>query len=193
MTYEYDPIPRPHPVCSTNIEFKLEKELSSESFQDLGLSHFLQNPLFISGSGSLSSSFSRREKGKKNSGTGLHPLPSSCQDVSEASSDEEEEEKDLSRKTEITTTKRSAWPLTMTKRSRRPPEFEAKAQNQLAPLSCLANFSCEGVTTKDCQGRRADMGRGKMMRRKRLPRLTPRASHLLQVLSLLCLGSEIFF
>ena len=195
MSYEYDPISRPYPVCSTSM---LEKESSLMSFEDSGLLHFLRNPLFDP------SSVSR-------SVNGIHPLPSSCQDLSETSSDEEEEVKDLLRKTEITTTKRSRrpsttierslWPGTTTKRPTRQPEFKHKAQHQLPrnhfPFFChnnsSVNLSSEEVTEKATQGTRTEIERGGRRRRKRLPRLTPRASHLLQVLSVLCFGQTSFY
>ena len=195
MTYEYDPITRPYPVHSTSIECKhLERKSSLMSFQPLGLLDFLQNPLFVPSTGTLSS-VSR--KPQTNLGNTIHPLPSSCQDISEESSDDEEEE-DLARKAEITkttrstrsptTTKRSPWSPTTTTRPTRSPEFKPKAQRQdpsdLSPFSIeqpnsLANLSSEGVTTKDCRGK--EIERGVRRRRKRLPRLSPRVSHLLQV------------
>ena len=196
MTYEYDPIARPYPVHSTSIECKLlERESSLMSFQPLGLLDFLQSPLFVPSSGSLSR-VSR--KPQTNLGNSIHPLPSSCQDISEASSDEEEEVKDLARKAEITkttrstrlptTTKRSTWLPTTTTRPTRSPEFKPKVQHQdpsnISPFSIqqpnsLANLSSEGVATKNCRGK--EIERGGRRRRKRLPRLSPRASHLLQV------------
>ena len=191
MTYEYDPIARPYPIRSTGLECKLlERESSLMSFQPLRLIDFLQSPLFVP------SSCSQSRKAQK-----IHPLPSSCQDISEASSDEEEEEKveDLARKVEITTTtrstrtptttKRSAWLPTTTTRPTKLPEFRSKTQRQgpsnLSPLSCqqpnsLAKLSCKGLTSKDCGGAEIEGG-GRRMRRKRLPRLSARASHLLQV------------
>ena len=205
MTYEYDPIARPYPVHSTSIECKhLERESSFMSFQPLGLLDFLQSPLFVPSTGPLSRASRKPQTNLWNS---IHPLPSSCQDISEESSDEEEEE-DLPRKAEITkttrptrlptttkrstrsptTTKRSPWPQTTTTISTRSPEFKPKAQHQgpsnISPFSIqqpnnLANLSSEGVTTKDCQGK--EIERGVRRRRKRLPRLSPRASHLLQV------------
>ena len=200
MSYEYDPISRPYPVCSTRK--LLEKESSLMSFQDFELLDFLQNPLLVPSSGSLSS-VSRIRKGKTHLEEAIHhPLPSSCQDISETSSDEEEGEeevKGMSRKTEITTTKRSTllgttterstWPRTTTERSTRLPEFKPKEQSQfprhLSPFSCqhnsLANLSSEGVRTPKTGGTRKEIGRGGRRRRKRLPRLSPRASHLLQV------------
>merc|ERR1719264_1593657 len=123
------------------------------SFQDFELLDFLQNPLLVPSSGSLSS-VSRIKKGKRHLEEAIHhPLPSSCQDISETSSDEEEEGeeevKGMSRKTEITTTERSTWPGTTTERSTRLPEFKPKEQSQfprhLSPFSCqhnsLANLS----------------------------------------------------
>ena len=195
MTYEYDPMARPYPVHSTSIECKhLERESSFMSFQPLGLLDFLQSPLFVPSTGTLSRASRKPQTNLWNS---FHPLPSSCQDISEASSDDEEEE-DLARKAEITkttrstrsptTTKRSPWPQTTTTISTRSPEFKPKAQHQgpsnISPFSIqqpnnLANLSSEGVTTKDCQGK--EIERGVRRRRKRLPRLSPRASHLLQV------------
>ena len=187
MTYEYDPIARPYPIRSTGLECKLlERESSLMSFQPLRLIDFLQSPLFVP------SSCSQSRKAQK-----IHPLPSSCQDISEASSDEEEEE--LLKKVEITattrstktptTTKRSPWLPTTTTRPTRLPEFRSKAQRQgpsnLSPLSCqqpnsLAKLSCKGLTSKDCGGAEIEGG-GRRRRRKRLPRLSARASHLLQV------------
>ena len=165
------------------------------SFQDFELLDFLQNPLLVPSSGSLSS-VSRSKKGKTHLEEAIHhPLPSSCQDISETSSDEEEEEEEegeegMSRKTEITTTKRSMLLGTTTKRSTRLQEFKPKAQCQLprnlSPFSCqhnsLANLSSEGVRTQKTGGTRKEVGRGGRRRRKRLPRLSPRASHLLQVI-----------
>ena len=78
MTYEYDPIPRPYPVCSTSIQCKLlEKESSLMNFQDFRLLDFLQSPLFLPSSNSLSS-VSRSKNGKTNLEKGIHPLLSSC-------------------------------------------------------------------------------------------------------------------
>ena len=175
MTYEYDPISISYPVCSTSLQCKLlENESSLISFQDLGLLNFLQNPLFVPTSGSLSS-VSRSKVGKRSKHTkGIHPSPSSCKDISETSSSEEEEEEE--EETEVTASKRSAWPGTIT------------------------SLSCKGAPRKGTGGtmkesgkrgtRKANEGRG-TRKRKRLPRLSPRASHLLQVLSLLCLTNSL--
>ena len=167
MTYEYDPISISYPACSTSLQCKLlEKESSLISFQDLGLLNFLQNPLFVPTSGSLSS-VSISKVGKIAKGI-HHQPPSSCKDISETSSSEGEEKEEE----EMKATKRSSvWPGT--------------------------NLSCKGMTRKGTGGtmkesgkrgtRKANEVRG-TRRRKRLPRLSPRASHLLQVLSLLCLA-----
>ena len=193
MTYEYDPIARPYPVHLTSIECKhLERESSCMSFQPLGLLYFLQSPLFVPSTGTLSRASRKPQTNLWNS---FHPLPSSCQDISEASSDDEEEEvKDLPRKSEITTitkstrspttTTRSTWSPTTTKRSTKSPEFKPKGPSDPSPFSCqqsnsLANLSSEGVTTNECRGKGIE--RGGRRRRKRLPRLSARASHLLQV------------